>query len=303
MFQKLKKSKHRSLITKPTQPITDENFFKPQPPKRVSSLTFFQTISVSLHETKPSNCNQLNPELKNSKGTETKLNNSYFITFHKNSIKNGFISSKCGLELSYNSHVNSKLKTKLPLNVNQILNCKKFFYFEVQILDFNHSQDFQIGVLTRKAENLKEEGFLLNKNGYVFFDNENNEKSVKILNSLKNGDIIGVGYDYLNGKVFFTKNGLYLTNISEKVFKIYYPTVKTSGPLKVKFNFGQQNFMYSNGNKLHESNGGRNNSATKCIRKPLPLIPNKEMRIEIESFNADEFEELYTYYDGEEEGS
>ena len=58
------------------------------------------------------------------------------------------------------------------------------------------------------------------------------------------GDVIGCGYKPKTGEVFFMKNGNFLGIAFAGLRHIWYPSIGSDGNVKMKINFGDDEFVY-----------------------------------------------------------
>lgn len=76
----------------------------------------------------------------------------------------------------------------------------------------------------------------------------------------KQGDVIGVGYLYQSGTVFFTRNGANLGKASIGFKYPIYPIIGSQGPSHVSANFGLQDFLFSAANQREAAYGPKQGS-------------------------------------------
>lgn len=76
----------------------------------------------------------------------------------------------------------------------------------------------------------------------------------------KQGDVIGVGYLYQSGTVFFTRNGENLGKASIGFKYPIYPIIGSHGPCHVSTNFGLQDFLFSAANQREAAYGPKQGS-------------------------------------------
>lgn len=67
--------------------------------------------------------------------------------------------------------------------------------------------------------------------------------------AVKEGDVVGVGYLYQSGTVFFTRNGQNLGKASIGFKYPVYPIIGSIGPCNVSVNFGYQDFLFGAANQ------------------------------------------------------
>ncbi|KAH3663911.1 hypothetical protein WICMUC_005901 [Wickerhamomyces mucosus] len=70
----------------------------------------------------------------------------------------------------------------------------------------------------------------------------------QIWNKVIEGDIIGVGFKFKTGTIFFTHNGKKLTDVIHNVKFDLYPIIGSIGNCKVSFNLGQLGFVFIEAN-------------------------------------------------------
>ncbi|OAD08302.1 hypothetical protein MUCCIDRAFT_133684, partial [Mucor lusitanicus CBS 277.49] len=67
--------------------------------------------------------------------------------------------------------------------------------------------------------------------------------------AIKEGDVIGVGYLYQSGTVFFTRNGQNLGKASIGFKYPVHPVIGSIGPCNVSVNFGHEDFLFGAANQ------------------------------------------------------
>lgn len=124
------------------------------------------------------------------------------------------------------------------------------YYYEIKWVSKGREGLMGLGLTTAHAPLLKLPGWTPDSYGYHADDGNifnNDGRGIPFGPTFTTGDVVGCGYNLVEGKCFFTKNGINLgkafEDISGDVY--YYPTVglKTLGE-EVEANFGQKDFMY-----------------------------------------------------------
>lgn len=124
------------------------------------------------------------------------------------------------------------------------------YYFEIKWVSKGREGFMGLGLTTAHAPLSKLPGWAPDSYGYHADDGNifnNDGRGVPFGPTFTTGDIVGCGYNLVEGKCFFTKNGINLGKAFEEISgeTFYYPTVglKTSGE-EIEANFGQKEFMY-----------------------------------------------------------
>ncbi|KAI8880835.1 SPRY-domain-containing protein [Backusella circina FSU 941] len=140
--------------------------------------------------------------------------------------------------------------TNLPVPVQE------FAYWEVKILQEQQGESNEsriaIGLSTKPYPRWRLPGWhrhsvaYHSRNGAVYASNSVSGRSYGP--PFKQGDVIGVGYLYQSGTVFFTRNGENLGKASIGFKYPLYPIIGSIGPCSVSVNFGLQDFLFSAAN-------------------------------------------------------
>lgn len=124
------------------------------------------------------------------------------------------------------------------------------YYFEIKFLSKGREGVMGLGLTSAQALLTKLPGWARESYGYHADDGNvfhADGRGKKFGPTYTTGDVIGCGYNLVEGKCFFTKNGLQLgeafANIPNNV--LLYPTIglKTPGE-EIRANFGQEDFLY-----------------------------------------------------------
>lgn len=162
------------------------------------------------------------------------------------------------------------IMTNLPVPLQELS------YWEVKILQLHKEDKVAIGLATKPYPRWRLPGWHKHSiayhsdSGSVYVSNSTNERPYGP--PIKAGDVVGIGYLYQSGTVFFTKNGqvknfmkskqyrlltgLFLTKKKKNLGKALigfkypiYPIIGASGPCQMAANFGLQEFLFSPGKK------------------------------------------------------
>lgn len=124
------------------------------------------------------------------------------------------------------------------------------YYFEIKIISKGKEGFIGIGLSTESVLLTKLPGWAKESYGYHADDGHTfngDGKGHQYGPTFSTNDIIGCGYNLVEGKCFFTKNGLNLGVAFDDIptNKLLYPTIglKTPGE-EIKANFGQEKFKY-----------------------------------------------------------
>ncbi|OCH96465.1 SPRY-domain-containing protein [Obba rivulosa] len=141
----------------------------------------------------------------------------------------------------------SSVQSNLPLpKLNEV------YYWEVKMFDLPESTNVAVGLATKPYPPFQLPGYCRYSVAY----HSNGDKShnypftaTPCGSSLKEGDILGVGYRPRTGTVFFTKNGRKMEDafIGLNTWNLF-PTVGADGPCSVHVNFGQSGFVFIEAN-------------------------------------------------------
>lgn len=140
------------------------------------------------------------------------------------------------------------IMTNLPVPMQE------FSYYEVKILQLNDQDRLAIGFATKPYPRWRLPGWhrhsvaYHSNSGAVFASDPNFGKAYGPV--YKQGDVIGVGYLYQSGTVFYTRNGQNLgkASIGFKYPSIF-PIIGSAGPCHVSTNFGFEDFLFSPANQ------------------------------------------------------
>jgi hypothetical protein len=139
------------------------------------------------------------------------------------------------------------IMTNLPVPMQE------FSYYEVKILQLNDDDRLAIGFATNPYPRWRLPGWhrhsvaYHSNTGAIFASDPNFGRPYGP--PYKQGDVIGVGYLYQSGTVFFTRNGSNLGKASIGFKYPLYPIIGSIGPCHVSTNFGLQDFLFSPANQ------------------------------------------------------
>lgn len=124
------------------------------------------------------------------------------------------------------------------------------YYFEIKFISKGRDGFMGLGLNSASAILNKLPGWVRESYGYHADDGNifnGDGRGSPFGPTFTSGDIIGCGYNLVEGKCFFTKNGLNLGKAFDKIPSdiLFYPTIglKTSGE-EIRANFGQEDFAY-----------------------------------------------------------
>ncbi|KAF5390280.1 hypothetical protein D9757_002877 [Collybiopsis confluens] len=141
----------------------------------------------------------------------------------------------------------SCVQSNLPLpKLNEV------YYWEVKMFDLPESTNVAIGLATKPYPSFRLPGF----NRYSIAYHSNGDKShnypftaQSFGSSLKEGDVLGVGYRPRSGTVFFTRNGRKMEDAFTGLNRWnLFPTIGADGPCSVHVNLGQAGFVFVEAN-------------------------------------------------------
>ncbi|KAF8525080.1 SPRY-domain-containing protein [Hysterangium stoloniferum] len=141
----------------------------------------------------------------------------------------------------------SSVQSNLPLpKLNEV------YYWEVKLFDLPSTTNVSVGLATKPYPSFRLPGH----NRYSIAYHSNGDKShnypfthATFGPSLKEGDVLGVGYRPRSGTVFFTRNGRKLEDAFVGLTKWnLFPTVGADGPCSVHVNLGQSGFVFIEAN-------------------------------------------------------
>ncbi|CAL1695948.1 unnamed protein product [Somion occarium] len=141
----------------------------------------------------------------------------------------------------------TSVQSNLPLpKLNEV------YYWEVKMFDLPETTNVAVGLATKPYPSFRLPGFQRYSVGY----HSNGDKShnypftaTPFGSSLKEGDVLGVGYRPRTGTVFFTRNGRKTEDafIGLSNWNLF-PTVGADGPCSVHVNLGQSGFVFIEAN-------------------------------------------------------
>lgn len=141
----------------------------------------------------------------------------------------------------------TSVQSNLPLpKLNEV------YYWEVKMFDLPTTTNVAVGLATKPYPSFRLPGLSRYSAGYQ----SNGDKchnwpftAQPCGSSLKEGDVLGVGYRPRTGTVFFTKNGRKMED-AYTGFNNYnlFPTVGADGPCSVHVNLGQSGFVFIEAN-------------------------------------------------------
>ncbi|KAJ7225460.1 concanavalin A-like lectin/glucanase domain-containing protein [Mycena pura] len=141
----------------------------------------------------------------------------------------------------------SCVQSNLPLpKLNEV------YYWEVKMFDLPESTNVAIGLATKPYPPFRLPGL----NRYSVAYHSNGEKSHNYPftashygPSLKEGDVLGIGYRPRTGTVFFTRNGRKMDDAFVGLGRWnVFPTIGADGPCSVHVNLGQAGFVFIEAN-------------------------------------------------------
>ncbi|KAG0749215.1 hypothetical protein G6F57_005611 [Rhizopus arrhizus] len=139
------------------------------------------------------------------------------------------------------------IMTNLPVPLQELS------YWEIKILQLHKEDKVAIGLATKPYPRWRLPGWHKHSiayhsdSGSVYVSNSINERPYGP--PIKEGDVVGIGYLYQSGTVFFTKNGQNLGKALIGFKYPIYPIIGASGPCQMAANFGLQEFLFSPANR------------------------------------------------------
>ncbi|KAG0750048.1 hypothetical protein G6F57_011135 [Rhizopus arrhizus] len=139
------------------------------------------------------------------------------------------------------------IMTNLPVPIQELS------YWEVKVLQLHEEDSVAIGFATKPYPRWRLPGWHKHSIAY-----HSNSGAVFISDPtygrpygppIKEGDVVGVGYLFQSGTVFFTKNGQNLGKALIGFKYPIYPIIGASGPCHVLVNFGLQEFLFTPANQ------------------------------------------------------
>ncbi|KAF8640503.1 hypothetical protein AX17_000165 [Amanita inopinata Kibby_2008] len=141
----------------------------------------------------------------------------------------------------------SCVQSNLPLpKLNEV------YYWEVKMFDLPESTSVSIGLATKPYPPFRLPG--LNRYSVAYHSNGDKSHNYPFTassfgSSLKEGDVLGVGYRPRTGTVFFTRNGRKMEDAFVGLSRWnLFPTIGADGPCSVHVNLGQAGFVYIEAN-------------------------------------------------------
>ena len=129
-------------------------------------------------------------------------------------------------------------------------------YFEITLLSkVSKDSTVAIGVTTKPYPYFRLPGWNKNSVGYHSDDGRkfwNDEYGGRSYGPSwgKLGEVIGCGYKPKTGEIFFTKNGMFLGMAFAGLRNVWYPSIGSDGNVKLKVNFGDEDFMYNDAQRF-----------------------------------------------------
>ena len=141
----------------------------------------------------------------------------------------------------------TSVQSNLPLpKLNEV------YYWEVKMFDLPESTNVAVGLATKPYPHFRLPGH----SRYSVAYHSNGDKTYNypftatpLAPSLKEGDIVGVGYRPRSGTVFFTRNGRKLEDafVGFNSYNLF-PTIGADGPCSIHVNLGQVGFVFIEAN-------------------------------------------------------
>jgi SPRY domain-containing protein len=141
----------------------------------------------------------------------------------------------------------TSVQSNLPLpKLNDV------YYWEVKMFDLPESTNVAVGLATKPYPHFRLPGHCRYSVAY----NSNGDKThnypftaTPLAPSLKEGDVVGVGYRPRSGTVFFTRNGRKIEDafIGFNSYNLF-PTIGADGPCSLHVNLGQGGFVFIEAN-------------------------------------------------------
>ena len=141
----------------------------------------------------------------------------------------------------------SSVQSNLPLpKLNEV------YYWETKMFDLPETTNVAIGLATKPYPSFRLPGLCRHSVAY----HSNGDKShnypftaTPCGTSLKEGDVLGVGYRPRSGTVFFTKNGRKMEDAFTALTNWnLFPTIGADGPCSIHVNLGQSGFVFIEAN-------------------------------------------------------
>ncbi|KZP31284.1 SPRY-domain-containing protein [Athelia psychrophila] len=141
----------------------------------------------------------------------------------------------------------SSVQSNLPLpKLNEV------YYWEVKMFDLPESTNVAVGLATKPYPVFRLPG--LSRHSVAYHSNGDKSHSFPFTAStfgpsLKEGDVLGVGYRPRTGTVFFTRNGRKTEDAFVGLNRWnLFPTIGADGPCSVHVNLGQAGFVFIEAN-------------------------------------------------------
>ncbi|KAL0580395.1 Protein ssh4 [Marasmius crinis-equi] len=141
----------------------------------------------------------------------------------------------------------SCVQSNLPLpKLNEV------YYWEVKMFDLPETTNVAIGLSTKPYPPFRLPG--LSRYSVAYHSNGDKSHNYPFTASsfgasLKEGDVLGVGYRPRSGTVFFTRNGRKMEDAFTGLNRWnLFPTIGADGPCSVHVNFGQAGFVFVEAN-------------------------------------------------------
>jgi len=141
----------------------------------------------------------------------------------------------------------TSVQSNLPLpKLNEV------YYWEVKMFDLPENTNVAVGLATKPYPHFRLPGHCRYSVAY----HSNGDKSYNypftatpLAPSLKEGDVVGVGYRPRSGTVFFTRNGRKLEDafVGFNSYNLF-PTIGADGPCSLHVNLGQGGFVFIEAN-------------------------------------------------------
>ncbi|KAI9290666.1 hypothetical protein K502DRAFT_353755 [Neoconidiobolus thromboides FSU 785] len=121
-------------------------------------------------------------------------------------------------------------------------------YYEIKLVDFTGNFELLFGYADKSTSEIHESHILLNNKIYGVNVNQKQYPNT-FVHTLKKGDIIGCFYDLVSNEVTFTYNGNDLCYYQFQANTMY-PTIYSTKGTLIKYNVGNQPFLYRRANQL-----------------------------------------------------
>lgn len=141
----------------------------------------------------------------------------------------------------------SSVQSNLPLpKLNEV------YYWETKMFDLPETTNVAIGLATKPYPSFRLPG--LSRHSVAYHSNGDKSHNYPFTAtacgmSLKEGDVLGVGYRPRSGTVFFTKNGRKMEDAFTGLTNWnLFPTIGADGPCSIHVNLGQSGFVFIEAN-------------------------------------------------------